>query len=429
MTLSLKHTFNSAKTDGADATLIQPSAWNSEHTITLDATTIVGNISGSTAAAAALTPAQGRYVLNAASSEAASYLGFVVNPFMEISQENGQTSVSCSNVTVYAADQTFSYLNTASAGTAVVQNVANPFSGTASYRRFRTAIKQTIGTVQASLAAGEFNIVAMQRIEGLFWKGLGWSTLDAASVDVVVVCQSSVTGTYSLALRPGTQDRSYVTSFSLTANTPTTVFVTIPGDTSGTWATDNTTAAVLTICAGVGTNNSTATNNSWQSGGYVGIVGGGTNLAATAAATFTVAYFNAFPTGVLPYTSAAQVDLAHLANMRRPYDDELRRCQRYWRLWGRAALGIWPAINSPSCRLTGPLGTEMRTFPTIALTTTAPIVERWNVSAYTGSGSTITTSSTYPRSVDVTINGFTTTTNYSDAAYMIADYFTLNARM
>jgi hypothetical protein len=42
MTISLKHAFTSAKTDGTDSTLIQPSNWNAEHTITLAAGKIIG---------------------------------------------------------------------------------------------------------------------------------------------------------------------------------------------------------------------------------------------------------------------------------------------------------------------------------------------------------------------------------------------------
>ena len=42
MTISLKHTFASAKSDGTDSTLVQPSNWNSEHTITLAAGKVLG---------------------------------------------------------------------------------------------------------------------------------------------------------------------------------------------------------------------------------------------------------------------------------------------------------------------------------------------------------------------------------------------------
>jgi hypothetical protein len=42
MTVSLKHTFQSAKTDSADATLVQPSNWNQEHVLTAAAGKVLG---------------------------------------------------------------------------------------------------------------------------------------------------------------------------------------------------------------------------------------------------------------------------------------------------------------------------------------------------------------------------------------------------
>jgi hypothetical protein len=41
MTVSLKHAFTSAKSDGSDATQVQPSNWNAEHSITAGANTIL----------------------------------------------------------------------------------------------------------------------------------------------------------------------------------------------------------------------------------------------------------------------------------------------------------------------------------------------------------------------------------------------------
>ena len=49
MTLSLLHTFQSAKSDDDDTTLIRPSNWNAEHTITLAANKIVGAITAGAA--------------------------------------------------------------------------------------------------------------------------------------------------------------------------------------------------------------------------------------------------------------------------------------------------------------------------------------------------------------------------------------------
>ena len=42
MPVSLKHLFNSAKADGVDSTLVQPSNWNSEHVLTAAASKVLG---------------------------------------------------------------------------------------------------------------------------------------------------------------------------------------------------------------------------------------------------------------------------------------------------------------------------------------------------------------------------------------------------
>lgn len=48
MTVSLKHTFQSAKTDSADETLIQPSNWNEEHELTLATNKVLGRATAGT---------------------------------------------------------------------------------------------------------------------------------------------------------------------------------------------------------------------------------------------------------------------------------------------------------------------------------------------------------------------------------------------
>jgi len=48
MTVSLKHTFQSAKTDSADDTLIQPSNWNEEHELTLATNKVLGRATAGT---------------------------------------------------------------------------------------------------------------------------------------------------------------------------------------------------------------------------------------------------------------------------------------------------------------------------------------------------------------------------------------------
>ena len=51
MTVSLKHTFQSAKTDSADVTIVQPSNWNQEHDLTLATNKVLGRATAGTGAA------------------------------------------------------------------------------------------------------------------------------------------------------------------------------------------------------------------------------------------------------------------------------------------------------------------------------------------------------------------------------------------
>lgn len=51
MAISLKHLFTSAKVDGPDSTLIQPSNWNAEHVLTMATARLLGRTTASTGAA------------------------------------------------------------------------------------------------------------------------------------------------------------------------------------------------------------------------------------------------------------------------------------------------------------------------------------------------------------------------------------------
>lgn len=67
MTLSLTHTFVSAKADGGDTTLVRPSNWNAEHTITAAACSVLGRSANSGGAVADIAAsADGQFLRRAA---------------------------------------------------------------------------------------------------------------------------------------------------------------------------------------------------------------------------------------------------------------------------------------------------------------------------------------------------------------------------
>lgn len=65
MAVSLKHQFTSAKSDGGDSTLVQPSNWNAEHTLTLANNRILGRTAGTDGAVEELTATAVREFINA----------------------------------------------------------------------------------------------------------------------------------------------------------------------------------------------------------------------------------------------------------------------------------------------------------------------------------------------------------------------------
>jgi hypothetical protein len=160
-----------------------------------------------------------------------------------------------------------------------------------------------------------FNIV--QQIEGFNTADLAWGTANAKTVTLSFQVYSSLTGTFGGSLSNINVNRAYPFSYSiLVANTWTTISVTIAGDTTGTWATDNSTGIRLWFGLGVGSTFS-GTAGAWAGADYRSATGA-TSVVGTSGATFYI-------TGVQLEvgTNATNFDY-------RPYGTELILCQRYY---------------------------------------------------------------------------------------------------
>ena len=305
--------------------------------------------------------------LSAASFDAGGYLGLLTNPFFEISQENGTTAGAASTA-YYPADQW--YALESSDAVLSVQNVANPFSSTATLKRLQSSIKATATTADASLSAAQFINPTGQPVEGTYWRSLGWGTADARAIDIVIVAQCSVTGTYPVSIRNAAGNRSYVATIYLTANTPTVCLVTVAGDTGGTWVTTTSHSASIWIGTVAGSDFQAASLNTWEAANKISH-SSCTNWAASGTTNFfQVAYAQVFPSGVLPFTSAAQItgeSLQLLLNMRRPYDEELRRCERYYQKDPTGALWSGYTINTQNYYTWNPFRVTMRAAPSVVL--------------------------------------------------------------
>jgi len=197
--------------------------------------------------------------------------------------------------------------------------------------------------------------VLVQDIEGFNTADLMFGSASAKTITLSFQVYSSLTGTFSGALRNSAFNRSYVFSYSIpVANTWTTISVTIAGDTTGTWlGATNGIGLDVSFNLGCGSTYST-TAGSWQASNYTAATGA-TSIVGTNGATFYI-------TGVQLEVGSSATGFEY-----RQYQQELALCQRYYQT-GQYAGAV---RNSAGSVLLGgavtPLGINMRTTPTAVL--------------------------------------------------------------
>jgi hypothetical protein len=276
---------------------------------------------------------------------------------MVIDQRNAGASVTNTASAVYAVDR-FPAYGTVSSKYTAQQNAGSvtPPAGFTNYLG--------ITSISAySVLAGDF-FMAGQRIEGYNVADFGWGTANAKTVTLSFWVRSSLTGTFGGSLVNNDGNRSYPYTYTIsTANTWEQKSVTITGDTSGTWLTNNGNGLALYFGLGCGSTWS-GTAGSWSSNYYFTATGA-TSVVGTNGATF--------------YITGVQLEVGSTATSfdYRPYGTELALCQRYYQksydtnsavpvvnsITGSVALYKNNTIDSSfiPCRFK----VEMRTTPTV----------------------------------------------------------------
>jgi hypothetical protein len=231
----------------------------------------------------------------------------IINGAMVISQRYG-TSSSTMTSNVYSLDRYFNYFS--SSGTATVQQSTTAPAG------FTNSMLYTVGTADTSVGAGDY-VEFEQRIEGYNVGDLGFGTASAKTITVSFWVRSALTGTYCINLRNSANNRAYIAEYTISvANTWEQKSITIAGDTTGTWLTDNSTGLTVGFALMAGSTYQ-QTAGSWGATSYGFASSNQVNWMATSGNTFYI-------TGVQLEVGSSATGFEY-----RQYGTELALCERY----------------------------------------------------------------------------------------------------
>jgi hypothetical protein len=277
----------------------------------------------------------------------------IINSAMVIDQRNAGASVTPTN-NQYLVDRYYAVLTQASKFTAQ-QNAGSVTPPTG----FTKYLGVTSSSAYSVLTGDTFAIV--QYIEGFNIADLAYGTASAATITLSFQVRSSLTGTFGGALVNGAaQNRSYPFTYTISAaNTWESKSITIAGDTTGTWTTDN--SAGLGVRFGLGSGATyTGTAGAWAAGNFLSATGA-TSVVGTNGATF--------------YITGVQLEAGSTASPfeYRLYGTELALCQRYYAKMQASdvfgTLGIGAVSSATAAIIYAKLPVSMRSQPTINYST------------------------------------------------------------
>ena len=268
---------------------------------------------------------------NGGTGTTTGYYGFknrIINGAMVISQRGTSFTPADGD---YTLDRYLVKVSQSSKLT-VAQSTTAP-SGFSNSYKVTSSAATTVGTSDY-FAVGQY-------IEGFNVADLNWGSANAKTVTLSFQVYSSLTGTFGGVLQNNTRDRGYPFTYTISsANTWTSISVTIAGDTSGTWVNDSGLGIRIVWGLGVGSTYTATATGAWQATGVLFSASGCVNVVSTSGATFYI-------TGVQLEKGSTATSFDY-----RPYTTELQLCQRY--------LPAFTAISGTTGPLPG-MGTALGT--------------------------------------------------------------------
>jgi hypothetical protein len=309
---------------------------------------------------------------------------------MTIDQRNAGASVSVDGTSPYTLDRW--QAEDATDGVFTVQQDAGAVTPPVGFTDY---LGVTTTTADSSLAAGQYSRV-QQCIEGYNIADLGWGTANAKTVTLSFWVRSSLTGTFGGALQNGTYNRSYPFTYTISAaNTWEQKSITIAGDTTGTWVTNN--GVGITVIFGLGTGSTySGTAGSWSGSTYYSATGA-TSVVGTSGATW--------------YATGIQFEVGSTATgyEYRLYNQELSACQRYFAKL--ASPTSYVALGSGAIAATNSLNTYIK-YPTT--TRSAPTFTYGNLQVFaSGTSGTVNNLTVYAGNDSALITADTATSPFT----------------
>ena len=247
---------------------------------------------------------------SAQTSATRPFLNRLINGGMTIDQRNAGASYTPTGASPYCLDRWKVDISQSSKLT--VQQDAGAVTPPVGFTDYLGVTSSSAYSV-----TGNDYFVLRQAIEGFNIADLNWGTANAKTVTLSFWVRSSLTGTFGGALLNNGVNRSYPYSYTISsANTWEYKTITIAGDTSGTWLTNNGIGMFVQFGLGVGSTYS-GTGGAWESA-YRFSATGAVSVVGTNGATFYI-------TGVQLEVGSTATSFDYL-----DYGRSLIQCQRYY---------------------------------------------------------------------------------------------------
>ena len=357
----------------------------------------------------------------AGTASSVSFRNRIINGDMRIDQRNAGASVATSSgSSVFTTDRWLVAYTQTSKFTA-----EQTISGTAAPAGFTDYLGITSSSAYSVLTGDTFGI--FHRIEGFNTADLGWGAAGAQTVTLSFWVRSSLTGTFGGAFNNSAADRSYPFSYTISAaNTWEQKTVTVAGDTTGTWLTNN--GIGIQIVFGLGSGSTfSGTAGAWAAGNFRTVTGA-VSVVGTNGATF--------------YITGVQLEAGSVATPfeRRDYGRELIMCQRYYQksyeigtVPGTSVTGTYLGLVAGSANTSAASNgytptfynykVEMRAAPTLTIYDAAGNSNRVSTLSFGGLVRTDNENiiqTTYASSSSVHINTNTPASTYPMAAFVMS---------